>query len=850
MGNDRRSTTMKVLAGVSAALLAAGPLAAQGARALADAPADGSVSGTVVAAASGSPLAGAVVVLEAAGGSSLITPTATAFYGRSLSVVTGVSGAYRFAGLGAGAYRLLVRHLGFRPATVDVDLAPGAPFRVSVGLVVSPIRLEPIDARAITLDPYGRLRASADERRRGDLEAEAWRDQRFLEGDAAVLTYGDVVEAVTLGETDLFRAAQRLPGVSTRDDFTAALWTRGAPWGQTRVYFDGQPLFNPVHAIGIFAGVNPDAVGAASFHPGVRSPSIGEGAAGVFDLHSRRSTRPGMRGLAELSMVSARAAGEWGSPGGRTGITLAARRSYVDLATRLAESLGADSGTWIPYSFYDVTGRFDADLGAGYAVEASGLLEQDGVDGPVRNLLRATHGRWGNVVGRVTILAPLAAWRARHSVGVSRFRGTVDPALSIPLASQPRDPAFHGTTRNEVSVVTLATEVTPGRTEASPAWSLGVQVAAQRQQYSGQYPRPYPVVVLPDILAMTERLGVVSLWGERRVALGSRAALDVGLRVDAHERVRNAAPVGLAPKVALRVTPFGSRVTVTAAAARTWQYTQALAPAGPSVGPDLYLTDVWLLAGDTIPALRADVGTLGVEAWLGGSWTAAVNGYVRHATGMAVPEPGAGTLTAQRPIFVVADNRAHGFEVAVRRLAGRWTATGSWSYGVSSVEARSAMYPVWYNYPSPADRRHAFDASVMRRIGDALRVGAAVTWASGAPFSRFLLGQATCDSTLAAFCSPADTAALYIESPNAARTPAYASLDLLVDWSRTMGAVRVGAYLQVRNVLGLANAVTYTGSVRQCTPSPPTLVSVGGGVCDRFDRGVPLLPLAGIRVAF
>jgi hypothetical protein len=718
-----------------------------------------------------------------------------------------------------------------------------------VGLVVNPIRLEPMDARAVTLDPYGRLRSRTQERQTGDLDAEAWRDQRFLEGDAAVLTHADVVEAVTLGETDIFRAAQRLPGVSARDDFTAALWTRGAPWGQTRVYFDGQPLFNPVHAIGIFAGVNPDAVGAASFHPGVRSPAVGEGAAGVFDLHSRRSMRPGMRGLAELSMVSARAAGEWGSPGGRTGITLAARRSYVDLATRMAESLGADSGTWIPYSFYDLTGRFDADLGRGYALEASGLLEQDGVDGPVRDLLRATVGRWGNRVGRVSLLAPLGRWRARYTVGASGFDGRVDPARTSLAATPDRDPAVHGATRNSVSVATLATEITPDGAAAGPAWSLGLQFSGQRQHYSGQYPRPYPVVVLPDTLVAEEQLGVLAVWGERRFALGSRAALEVGLRIDAHERVRNAAPLGVAPKAALRVTPFGSRVTLTAAAARTWQYTQALAPAGPSVGPDLYLTDVWLLAGDTIPALRADVGTLGLEAWLGGSWVASANAYVRHATGMAVPEPGAGTLTAQRPIFVTADNHARGIELAVRRLAGRWTATGSWSYGVSNVEARSAMYPVWYTYPSSADRRHVVDASIMRRFGDALSVGAAFTWAGGPPFSRFLLGQAPCDS-LATVCSPADSAALYIESPNAVRTPAYASLDLLVDWSRMLGSVQVGAYLQVRNVLGTANAVTYTGSLRQCTPAPPTLVSVGGGVCDRFDRGVPRLPLAGVRVAF
>jgi hypothetical protein len=267
------------------------------------------------------------------------------------------------------------------------------------------------------------------------------------------------------------------------------------------------------------------------------------------------------------------------------------------------------------------------------------------------------------------------------------------------------------------------------------------------------------------------------------------------------------------------------------------------------VGPDLYLTDVWLLAGDTIPALRADIATAGVEVQLGDLWVATANAYLRHTTGMGVPEPGPGALKASRPILVSAVNDARGVELSVRRLAGRWTFSGSYSYGISMLTARSAMFPVWYHYPSPADRRHVVDLTGMVRVGPTVRVGAAATWASGAPFSRFYLGPQPCAP--GAVCPDTDSVALEIESPNAVRGPSYAALDLLVDWSRSVGRVQIGAFAQLRNVLNRANAVTYTGSVDRCShPKPPTLVPVGGAVCDQFDRGVPLLPLAGIRVAF
>ncbi|HXY69645.1 MAG TPA: TonB-dependent receptor [Gemmatimonadales bacterium] len=804
-------------------------------------PDDGSVSGAVLAAETGQPLAGAVAVLEAVGGTTLVARQGLSQFARALTAVTNDSGTYRFSGLPEGSYRLLVRALGYHPAQVTIDLARGGPFRLSVGLVVNPIRLEAIETRSPTADPYGRLRDAAEERSRGSLDAEAWRREHYIEGDAAVLTHGSVIEALTLGESDLFRALQRLPGVSARDDYTAAVWTRGAPWSQTRVYFDGLPLFNPVHAVGLFAGVNPDAVGVTAFLPGARSLSLGEGAAGVVDIESRAAA-PGMRGLGELSVVSAHAAGEWGANDGRIGLAVAARRSWADLATRLAEALGADSGTWIPYDFYDLTARFNADLGHGYAVEASGLVEEDGVHGQVRQLLRPTAGTWGNQLGRVTLLAPLAGWLARYTLGGSRFSGTIQPIPAPGTANS--DVPSHGPTRNGVSVLSGSAEFVPPGADPRGQWTLGLQVAALRQHYVGQFPRPYPVVVLPDTLLLERRLNTLAAWAERRQRLGGHVTIEAGLRLEAHPALLNAGPSGLAPKIAVRLEPAGLPLTFTAAAERSWQYTQALAPAGPSIGPDLYLTDVWLLAGDTIPALRADIATAGAEAQLGDAWVASVNGYLRHTTGVAVPEPGPGPLTANRPILVSAVNDARGVELSVRRLAGRWTFSGAYSYGVSLVTARSAMYPVWYRYPSPADRRHVVDLTGMVRVSDALRLGAAATWASGAPFSRFLLGQ--CPS-----CTISDSAAVYIESPDAVRGPTYAAVDLLVDWSRTVGKVRVGAFAQLRNVLNRANAITYTGSVNLCVAGrPPLLLPVGGGVCDRFDRGVPLLPLAGLRVAF
>jgi hypothetical protein len=269
-----------------------------------------------------------------------------------------------------------------------------------------------------------------------------------------------------------------------------------------------------------------------------------------------------------------------------------------------------------------------------------------------------------------------------------------------------------------------------------------------------------------------------------------------------------------------------------------------VAPAGPGIGPDLHATEVWLLAGDSVPAIAADVVTGGVEFWLGRGWTAAVNLYDRRATGLAVPDPTPGIYTSERPVFVPGTNRARGVELSARKLFGWWTASASYSYGHSDMTARGMRYP------SPAERRHVLSATALAHVGRHVRVGAALTGGSGAPYTRFTQSVVVCDTVSP--CPPAGQDTLQIEAPNAERTSAYATLDLLAEWRRVTSSWELGVYLQLRNVLNRANAVTYLGSVRDCPVggAPPTLMPARQGVCDRFDRGLPFLPLLGVYVAF
>jgi hypothetical protein len=816
----------------------------------------GSVAGIVVDAASGLPLAAALVVLEPAP-AGLMVASGRGIFAAGRSVETGADGAYVFEEVSPGPYRLRIDRLGYRASTIEVEVRRPVEARVSVGLELEPVPLEPVLVEEESSPSFVRVRGGPSEPEAARRVFERERQSVFLTGDARAVTYADVIDGVTLGETDVFRALQRFPGVATRDDYTAELWTRGAPWSQTRVTFDGLPLFNPVHAVGVFSGITPDILGAVFHHPGYRSVTSGEGAAGLVDLRSRPGGGDGgVRGSVDVSMASAKLALDQ-RLGDRASWIVSARRSYLDVLTGGLDWLNVEQPD-LPYEFHDIAARFDVRLGERSALEVSGLWEDDQLFGDVEGILEGTTANWGNAAGRVTLHSPIGSVAARYTLGVSRYRShvresgdTLSDDRPVPWSEPPAD--------NRVLHARLASEIEPftdgGR---PPSWTAGYEVVVQEAFYDGPEPRYHPV--RPDTserVLRDDRLWNLGAWFEKRVEIG-RLTIQPGIRAeygagiaDIDEIVvsrttgegdsRRVRELHVAPRLAARFTVTPD-LSLSAAFNRTWQYLQSIALAGPSAHPAFHASQFWLLAGGHAPAIRADMITVGAEQWLGDGWLASANGWTRHSTGLALPDPRPGTLEG-RALFVVGENDARGAEAGVRRVSGRWTASMSWSYGESDIMAAGLTYP------ASTDRRHRVDATGAVRFGGGFRIGGAYTAMSGSPYTRVKarLRQADCEL----FGFGCTQSAASVEAPNAMRTPDYRSLDAIAMLTRPLGGIEATLYVQVRNILGRDNAVTYSGSAYETVYTDRNPRTADELVWyDRFEAGLPRLPLIGARITF
>jgi hypothetical protein len=793
------------------------------------------VHGRVLDALDGSPVAAAAVRLQRPDGTALPA-------GR---VLTDSAGVYRFTGLGAGQYTLVVERFGYRSAELTLLLERSEPLAVSVLLEPAAFHLDALVLRGLrptgpTLTsgrsgPSAAPAATAG----GRSAAERARQQRFLAADALQLGRADIREANTLAEDDVFRALQTVPGVARRDDFTADLWTRGAPAGQTVVTFDGVPLFGALHALGILSGLNSDMLHSATFQRGVVSASAQGGGAAVIDVESRSPAQgPRSRG-ASLSPVSARFTVD-GAPSERFAWAVGMRRSHLDLLAAMADGL-LPGGSEMRYAFADVTARADLLVSRRARFEASAFVQEDRLFGDVADVAHGNEGTWGTRIARITHVMALPGLSLHTTMGVSEF------GAAVRTTAQDGADALHPPTDSRYRTLLWDARLA----NAAGTWRAGVTRLREQHEYNGPgidaasllTPESLQQRGITDLLSLVlaiERARLVRVdeatrvtaWGEHRRRLSALLEVEAGVRVETGDAVAGDG-VRLAPRVVLRRSRDGAPLSLSAGYARTYQYTQSIARTDV-LRSGLRVSELLVLADADMPALRSDLLTVGAELWRGGAWLLGAAGWWRGSHGVLLPRPAAGPLDRPRET-VRASGSAGGAELSARRIEGRVRGFANYSLSRSRLRVGNLTYDAAH------DRRHVGNMGVTGEATGSLQVGGTFRFESGAPYTRLALVSAPCAGT------PCDGAtAVLLGTPGAQRAPSFAGLDLMSEWTHAADTWSISVYGQLRNVLGRSNAVTYHSSC-VCISDEGTGEAWLG---DRFDRGLPRLPVLGLRARF
>ncbi|NOY38186.1 MAG: TonB-dependent receptor [Chlorobi bacterium] len=141
-----------------------------------------------------------------------------------------------------------------------------------------------------------------------------------------------------LGETDLIKTLQLLPGVLATNEGVSNFNVRGGNYDQNLILLDEATVFNPSHLMGFFSVFNADVVKDVRLYKGNLPAANGGRLSSVLDVRMREGNRErvamrgGLGNIASRLTLDAPIAGKKGS------ILLAGRRSYADIFLPLSKN--------------------------------------------------------------------------------------------------------------------------------------------------------------------------------------------------------------------------------------------------------------------------------------------------------------------------------------------------------------------------------------------------------------------------------------------------------------------------------------------------------------------------------
>ena len=194
-----------------------------------------------------------------------------------------------------------------------------------------------------------------------------------------------------LGEVDVIKSIQLLPGVSTVGEGASGFNVRGGSVGQNLVLLDGAPVYNASHLLGFFSVFNPDAVKDVKLYKGGIPVRYGGRISSILDIQMKEGNmkEPNVQG--GIGTIFSRLTVEAPIVKDKASFIVAGRRSYADvLAKPFTDVL--DEGAAL--NFWDLT------IKANYNFDRQNRLYLSGYWGRDKFLFDENQGfSWGNRTG-------------------------------------------------------------------------------------------------------------------------------------------------------------------------------------------------------------------------------------------------------------------------------------------------------------------------------------------------------------------------------------------------------------------------------------------------------------------
>lgn len=178
-----------------------------------------------------------------------------------------------------------------------------------------------------------------------------------------------------LGEKDLIKSLQYLPGVYNPSEANTGLFVRGGTSDQTRIYLNGAPLFNPSHLYNFLSTFNPDIIQSIDFYKGGIPAEYGNAGSSVLDIRLRQPNEKSLHVGGAVGLLTSRITFD-GTLGKKLGYLVSARRTYADFFLQMIkpENLAIEDDG---FHFYDLNAVLFYNLSTNWRITMQGYKGSD-----------------------------------------------------------------------------------------------------------------------------------------------------------------------------------------------------------------------------------------------------------------------------------------------------------------------------------------------------------------------------------------------------------------------------------------------------------------------------------------
>ncbi len=535
-----------------------------------------------------------------------------------------------------------------------------------------------------------------------------------------------------LGEVDILKAIQLLPGVQSAGEGNAGFYVRGGGPDQNLILLDDATVYNTGHLFGFFSVFNGDAIKNVSLIKGGMPAQYGGRLSSVLDVAMKEGNTNRFQGEGGIGLIASRFSVQGPIEKDRSSFIISARRTYVDaLVKPFLNKSSAFYGSG--YYFYDLNAKINYRFSDKDRLFLSGYFGRDVFNFNNDKRSFSTRVPWGNATGTL---------RWNHVFGPRAFANTT---LVF------NDYQFDFTARQDNFQVGLSSGIRDlgWKTDIdyypSPQHKIKFGMAITHHKFipnvaSG---RQDSIVFQPNNAAAKYALES-ALYVQDDWSIGSRWKINYGMRLSKFTQIgrftryvrdmngnridsvvygRGQAVKtysGLEPRLTARYS-WNEQSSIKAAITRNFQYIHLVTNAGSTLP-----TDLWVPSTYSVRPQESWLYALGYfRNFMDNSVEASVEVYYKSmANQIEYKEGYTPGLTDPEDEFVFGKGWSYGSEWLLNKVKGRWT--GWVGYTLSWTMRRFPELNEGKVYPARYDRRH--DISIVSNWEQSKR------WRFGAVF--------------------------------------------------------------------------------------------------------------------